>query len=105
MGETNLGDVLLNPLQHQALIQETCVQVSVFPDFFAGEEPPQTDSIVEVDKNNVSIRYIDELRPIPVRIRVLCVAYCLLDSPSMPPMSLSGVEYTSSLDEYHDWQL
>lgn len=70
-----LGDVLLYPLQHEALIQHAGVEVPVTFDLLAREKPEETDAVVEVDEYHVVAGCLDNLRAIPVGVGEKCVSY------------------------------
>lgn len=57
---TYLGDVFLDPFEEEALVKQADVQVPVLSHLLVGEEPPDSDAVVEVDKNNVPARLVDD---------------------------------------------
>lgn len=72
---TYLGDVLLDPFHEESLVKEADVQVSVLPHPLIGEETPDPDPVVEVDKDYVAARLLDDGRPIVVGVAV-CFVPC-----------------------------
>lgn len=75
MSLSDLGDVLLDPLQHQALVKQTNIEISIFLDILSSEEAKKSDTVVEGDKDHVVVRSFDELRAVGVRSGVEDVAY------------------------------
>lgn len=53
--KTYLGNMILNPLHHHTLVEQSGIEVAVGPDPLAGKEPVQADSIVEVHKDHVAV--------------------------------------------------
>jgi hypothetical protein len=70
-------DVLLNPSEQEALVEQTGIEVTVRSDVLAGQETPETDAVVEVDVDEVLVRRGDEAGAVPVGISVLGVAAAL----------------------------
>ena len=70
---TYLRDVLLDPFEEESLVKQTDVQISVLPYFLVGEEPPDSDPVVEVDKDDVPSRLLDDSRPVVVGVAICVV--------------------------------
>ena len=80
---SDLGDVLLDPLQHKALVKQTSIEIPIFLDVLSSEETKESDTVVEGDKDHVVFRSLDELCAVGVRGRVEDVAY-MKGEPNQP---------------------
>ena len=65
---TKLVNVLLHPLEEEALIHQARVEGAVSSDLIARQEAKGADSIVEGDNDNVIARLSDEIGSIVVRV-------------------------------------
>ena len=60
----------LYPLQQKSLIKQPDVQLPVRLDLLARQEPPEADTVVKVDVNNVPPGHLDKLGAVPVVVGV-----------------------------------
>lgn len=72
---TYLGDMLLDPFEEESLVKEADVQVSVLSHPLIGEETPDSDPVVKVDKDYVAARLLDDGRPVVVGVAVCFVPW------------------------------
>jgi hypothetical protein len=63
-------NIFLDPAEQFALVEQAHIQISVAPDFLAGEEPKRPDTIVEVDQNNAVLRLEYKFCAVIISIRV-----------------------------------
>lgn len=77
--------MFLHPSQEETLVQEAAVQVPMPSHLLAGEETPQADAVVKVDKDDTVARRLDQAGAVPVGVGI----------PSVP----------AALDEDHDGEL
>lgn len=78
---SELAYVLLHPVQRLSLIEEARIQVAVLPDILACQEAKGADAVVEVNKDNVMARALDNLAPVEVRVRVISIPAALGEQP------------------------
>jgi hypothetical protein len=71
------GDVLLDPMEEQALVEHAGVEGAVGGDFGAGKEAPEADAVIEVDEDEVPLSGEDKLGAIPIGVGVAGIAAAL----------------------------
>lgn len=77
-----LLDVLFDPSEGFALVQQSGIQVPVLLDSLAGQEAKGTNTIIECYKYDRVTRFLYDLGSVVVGIRVLCVAPTLYEEPN-----------------------
>lgn len=78
-------NILLDPVQQLALIQQANVHVAVSAHFRSGEKPQRPDAIVEIDQDDAGIGLNHEVRSV-----VVCI----------------GIRHESAaLDVHPDWKV
>lgn len=66
--------MLLNPLHHHSLVEQSDIQVAIGSDSFTGEKPIQPNPIVEIHKDHVTASGLDQVRAVPIGVAILSVS-------------------------------
>jgi hypothetical protein len=75
---SKLADIFLYPLQGLDLISETIVGSAALNNLIRSQETIRTNTVVEVDNNNVVVARFNQTGAVVVRVRV-CVESTALD--------------------------
>lgn len=67
-GFVYLLNVLLHPVEELPLVEQTCVEISVFSHMFTGEEAESAHAVVEVDKDEAVAGLLDDFGAVVVGV-------------------------------------
>lgn len=63
-----LLDILLYPVEELPLVEQACVEISIFPHMLTGEETESAHAVVEVDKDEAVARLLDDFGAVVVGV-------------------------------------
>lgn len=76
-----LGNILFDPMEHLALVEQTSVQTTIIADFLAVEKTQGANAIVEVDKDHILTRFLNDSASVMIVVGIDLVSAALNVQP------------------------
>ena len=73
---THLGNMRLHPVQEKSLIEQADIEVAILTDLFSCQKAKETNSVVEIDEDDVVPRCFEKFGAVPIGIciyRIACI--------------------------------
>jgi hypothetical protein len=96
---SKLADILLNPLQSLDLISQTVVGSAALNDLIRSQEAIRTNTVVEVDNDNIVVTCFNQTGAVVVRVGVCVKSTALDEEVDGERVVRSGICRSKDVDE------